>query len=108
MGLTEITDERLRHLVHAQPKTVAMFTASGCARCERLRPVVETLAAEAAYAGIAFVRLDAGQNRVAEHLVARHGSPFFITYCRGRLVHCDTLHTESQVQGLLHALLAHA
>lgn len=108
MGLTDTTDDHLRHLVHAHPKTVAMFTASGCPHCEHLRPVVETLATNAAYESIAFVRLDAGQNPVAQHLLAQNGGPFFVTYCRGRLLHCETLYTESQVRALLHALLAHA
>ena len=108
MGLTTVTDDRLRHLVHAHPRTLAMFTASGCAHCDHLRPVVEILATNAAYANIAFVELEADQNPVAKHLLAQNGGPFFITYCHGRLVHCDTLYTESQVRALLHALLAHA
>lgn len=108
MGLTGITGYHLRHMVYAHPKTVAMFTARGCPHCEHLLPVVETLPTNAAYEGIAFVLLDAGQNAVAQQLLARHGGPFFVTYCRGRLLHCETLYTESQVRALLHTLLAHS
>ena len=38
----------------------------------------------------------------------RSGVPSFIAFCHGRLVHRETLYTESQVWTLPHVLLAHA
>lgn len=107
MGSIETDDAGLRQLVHEHPKAVAMFTAAHCATCEHLRPLFEVFATNRAYTGIAFLLLNADQNPVAQQLMQQQVAPFFVTYCQGRLVHCDTLYTEQQVRALLNALVAH-
>ena len=107
MGIIETNDAGLRQLAHAHSKALAMFTALNCAICEQLRPIYELFATNKAYAGIAFLRLDAGQNPVAKQLMDQQAAPFFVSYCQGRLVHCDTLYTEQQLRAQLNALLAH-
>ncbi|MBC6992135.1 thioredoxin family protein [Hymenobacter sp. BT491] len=82
---------------------LVMFTADHCATSEQLRPVFELFATYKAYAGIAFLRLDADQTPVAKQALQQN-APFFVSYDQGRLVHCDTLHTEQQLRALLHTL----
>lgn len=84
-----------------------MFTADNCATCEQLRPLYEMFATNHAYAGVAFLRLNANQNPVAKQLMQQQAAPFFVSYCQGRLLSCDTLYTEQQVRALLNALIAH-
>ena len=104
MGITETDDAGLSQLVHKHPKAFVMFTASHCATCEQLRPVFELFATNRAYAGIAFLRLNADQNPVATQLMDKQAAPYFVTYDQGRLVHCDALYTEQQLRAMLHAL----
>ncbi len=108
MGITETDDTGLRQLVHEHPKAFAMFTAAQCAIGEQLRPIFELFATNQAYAGIAFLRLNADQNPVAKQVMAQQSAPFFVTYNQGRLLHCDALYTEQQVRAMLHALHQHA
>jgi len=108
VGITETDDAGLRQLVHEYPKAFVMFTAAYCAICEQLRPIFELFATNRAYAGIAFLRLNADQNPVAKQLMDKQAAPFFVIYDQGRLVHCDTLYTEQQLRAMLHALHQHA
>jgi len=71
----------------------------------RLRPVFELFATNRAYAGITFVWLPAADAAPAGPALA---APFFYTFAQGQLVYGDTLTTEQQVRGVLHALHAHA
>lgn len=107
MGILETDDTGLRQLVHAHPKAMAMFTADNCATCEQLRPLFALFATNRAYAGIAFLYLNADQNPVAQQLMQQQAAPFFVSYCQGRLIHCDTLYTEQQLRAQLNALHAY-
>ena len=104
MGLLEINDGQLRRLVHAHHKVFTEFTAAGCVLCQALQLVLERLAAEPAYQNIVFARLDAGENPVARQLMNQQQAPFFISYCQGRLLHCDTLTSEAQIRQALETL----
>jgi thioredoxin 1 len=108
MGTLETDDAGLRQLVHEHPKAIAMFTADHCATCEHLRPIFELFATNKAYADILFLRLDANQSPVAKRSMQQQHAPLFVTYDQGRLLHCDTLHTEQQLRALLHGLHQHA
>ncbi len=107
MEIIETNDAGLRQLVHDYSKVLVKFTATNCAICEHLRPIFELFATNRAYADIAFLRLSADQNPVAKQLMDQQAAPFFVSYCQGRLVHCDTLYTEQQLRAQLHALQAH-
>ena len=108
MGILETDDAGLRQLVHEHPKAIAMFTANHCATCAQLRPIFALFATNKAYAGITFLHLNADQNPVAKQSLQQQNAPFFVSYDQGRLLHCDTLHTEQQVRAMLHALHQHA
>ena len=108
MGITETDDTGLRQLVHEHPKAFVMFTDAQCAICEHLRPIFELFATNQAYAGIAFLRLNADQNPIAKQIMDQQIAPFFVTYDQGRLVQCNTLYTEQQVRAMLHALHQYA
>ena len=107
MAITETNDAGLRQLIHDHPKVLVEFTAANCAICEQLQPIFELLATSQAYADIAFLRLAADQNPVAKQLMHKQAAPFFVSYCQGRLVHCDTLSTEEELRTQLNALQAY-
>ncbi len=94
----------LPHFVQAHAKVMAMVARTESAAGARLRPVFEQFATNRAYAGIAFVWLPAADAAPASPLLA---APFFYTFAQGQLVYSDTLTTEQQVRGVLHALHAH-
>lgn len=105
MGILITDDVGLRQFIYEHSKVLAMFTANHCATCAQLRPIFELFATNKAYAGIAFLCLEAAQNPVAKQAQQQQQhAPFFVSYNQGRLVHCDTLHTEHQLRAMLHAL----
>ena len=104
MATLETDDAGLRQLVHEHAKAIAMFTTAHCATCEQLRPIFDLFATNTAYAGIAFLRLDANQSAVARRSMSQQHAPFIISYDQGRLVHCDALHTEQQLRAVLQSL----
>lgn len=104
MGIQEINDGLLRRLVHAHAKVFVEFTAPDCVLCRALQPHLEQLAADPAYQGIVFARLDAAENPVARLLMNQQQAPFFISYCQGRLLHCDTLPSEAHIRRALEFL----
>ncbi|GAB2845960.1 hypothetical protein GCM10027044_01240 [Hymenobacter ruber] len=107
MGILETDDAGLRQLIHEHPKAIAMFTADHCATCAQLRPIFELFATNKAYAGLAFLHLSAEQNPVANQSLRQQNAPFFVSYTQGKLLHCDTLHTEQQLRAMLHTLHQH-
>ena len=107
MGIIDTNDAGLRRLVHHHAKVLVKFTAIQCAICEQLQPIFELFGTNQAYADIAFLRLTADQNPVAQQLMNQHAAPFFVSYCQGRLVHCATLYTEQQLRAQLDFLQAY-
>ena len=107
MGITETTDAALNQLVQAHPKALVMLTTVPCATCDLLRPLFEAFATNQAYAGIAFLRLRAGENPAARPWLNQLHAPYFVAYCQGRVLHGEALSTEQQVRALLNALLTH-
>ena len=101
------TDETLRQLVHEHVKVFAKFTSDNCPTCELLAPPFERLAVEPDNAGIQFVRLDSDENPVAKLLMAQKVAPFFVSYCQGRLLECDLLTTEVDMEAQLKRLRQH-
>lgn len=100
----DATDEELRHLTHDHLKVVAKFTSLNCAVCEALAPPYTKFADDPAYVDIVFLRLNADENPVAKKLMQDKIAPFFVTYCQGRLLECDTFTQEAEVRGLLDRL----
>ncbi|WP_426062126.1 thioredoxin family protein [Hymenobacter sp. B1770] len=99
-------DAGLRRLTHERLKVFTKFTADNCPVCEMLGPSFARFADDEAYEGILFLRLDADQSPVARQLMNERAAPFFVSYCQGRVVECDTRHTEADVEAQLARLRA--
>lgn len=97
-------DAGLRRLTHEHPKVLAKFTAAGCAICAALAPSLERFAGKREFAGITFLRLDAAENPVASKLMNERAAPFFVSYCQGRILECDTCTTEAELYAQLQRL----
>lgn len=108
MKIIDTNDAGLRTLIHDYPKVIAKFTSANCAICDLLAPPFEKFAADPVYQGIAFLRLDSDQNPVAKQMMDERVAPFFVIYYKGRMLECDTLKTEAEVQSYLAQLLAYA
>jgi len=99
-------DEGLRTLTHERMKVFAKFTSDNCPICELVAPGFAKYADDEAYEGILFVRLDSDENPVARHLMNQRAAPFFVSYCQGRMLECDTCETEAQMLDQLDRLRA--
>ncbi|AHJ98173.1 thioredoxin family protein [Hymenobacter swuensis] len=104
MKIIDTNDEGLRTLIHDYPRVLAKFTSSNCPICELLAPPFERFALDTTYQTTAFLRLDASENPVARKMMDTKVAPFFVSYCRGQLVECDTLRTEEEVLQMLRQL----
>ncbi|AYA36610.1 thioredoxin [Hymenobacter oligotrophus] len=105
MRVTETNDAGLRTLIHDHMKVFAKFTsARDCEVCELLSPHFEHFSDDAAYEGIRFIRLDCDQNPVARKLMNERVAPFFVSYCQGRMLECDTRTTDAEVRAQLDRL----
>lgn len=103
-GILNTDDDGLRRYVHDHLKVFAKFTSSNCDTCERLAPPFARFADDAEFEDILFLRLDSDQNPVAKKMMADKIAPFFVAYCQGRLLTCDTLTTEQEVRAMLETL----
>ena len=108
MRVIDTNDAGLRTLIHDFPKVVAKFTSDNCATCKLLAPPFEKYSADPRYTHIAFLRLDSDENPVARHMMNERIAPFFVAYHHGRLLECDTLHTEQEVLAMLERLRTHS
>ncbi|OON70227.1 thioredoxin family protein [Hymenobacter sp. CRA2] len=103
----DTNDEGLRHLIHDHMKVFAKFTSENCATCELLAPPFAQFADDEQYQPIAFLRLNSDQNPVARKLMQEKIAPFFVSYCQGQLLECDSLTEEAQVREMLDRLRAY-
>ena len=99
-------DEGLRHLTHEHLKVFAKFTSEGCDICELLAPPFAKFADDEEYQPILFLRLNSDQNPVAKKLMQERVAPFFVSYCQGQLLECDSLTKEEEVRQMLDRLRA--
>ena len=99
-------DEELRRLTYEQTKVFAKFTADDCAICKILAPGFVKLADNEEYQAILFVRLSSNENPVAKQLMNERAAPFFVSYCQGRILECETRDTDADVQAQLDRLRA--
>lgn len=106
-AVLDTDDTGLRQLTHERLKVFAKFTADNCPICKALEPIFAKFADDPAYEGIVFARLESDENPVAKQLMAQRTAPFFVSYCQGRLLECDTRETEADVEAQLSRLRAH-
>lgn len=102
--VVDTDDDHLRHLIHEHLKVFAKFTSEGCAACQALAPPFGKFVDEPENVGILFVRLNADENPVAKKMMQEKVAPFFVSYCQGRLLECDALTEEAQVEAQLQRL----
>jgi thioredoxin 1 len=102
--VVDADDEQLRRLIHEHLKVFAKFTSENCDTCEALAPPFAKFVDDSENVGILFVRLNSDENPVAKKLMQQKVAPFFVSYCQGRLLECDALTEESQVQAQLKRL----
>ena len=106
--VVDADDESLRRLIHEHIKVFAKFTSENCAICQELAPPFDKFVDAPENVGILFVRLNSDQNPVAKKLMEQKIAPFFVSYCQGRLLECDALTTEGQVEAQLARLRSFA
>ena len=104
LAVIDTDDTGLRQFIHDRLKVFALFTSDNCPICELLAPGFEKFADDEAYQGILFLRLNSDENPVAKQLMAVRVAPFFVSYCQGRLLECDTQETDADVQAQLDRL----
>ncbi|WP_426492314.1 thioredoxin family protein [Hymenobacter sp. 102] len=104
MKVLDTNDEGLRTLIHDYPRVIAKFTSENCAVCSLLAPPFEKMSTDERFRNTAFLRLDADENPVARKMMDTKVAPFFVSYCRGVLMECDTLRAEEEVLEMLQNL----
>ncbi|WP_303311740.1 thioredoxin family protein [Hymenobacter sp. BT730] len=101
MHVLDTHDADLRRLTHEKAKVFAKFTSENCPTCEELAPSFMQFAADPAFESIFFVRLNSEENPVASKMMQEKVAPFFVSYCQGQLLECDTLFTEAEVKNMV-------
>lgn len=101
MKVIDTNDAGLRTLIHDYPRVLAKFTSENCEVCDLLAPPFERLSMEDRFQKTVFLRLDVDENPVARKMMDANVAPFFVAYCRGRLMECDTLRSEDEVLEML-------
>lgn len=104
--VVDADDAELRRFTHEHLKVMAKFTSDDCEYCKLLAPPFVQFATDPEFAGIAFLRLNVAENPVAKQLMAERAAPFFVSYCQGRMLECDTQTTEAGVLAQLRRLRA--
>lgn len=104
--IIDTNDEGLRRLIRERLKVFAKFTSTGCVTCELLAPSFAGHAQAEEATGILFLRLDSEQNAVARKIMNDKAAPFFVSYCQGRILECDSLTQEAEVTDMLQRLRA--
>lgn len=104
MKIIDTNDEGLRTLIHDYPRVIAKFTSENCAICDLLAPPFEEFSLDERFRNTVFLRLDADENPVARKMMDTHVAPFFVSYCRGTLMECDTLRAKPEVLEMLQNL----
>ena len=104
--VVDTNDEGLRQLTYERGKVFVKFTADNCAICKMLEPGFVKFAADGNYEGVLFVRLASDENPVAKQLMNERATPFFVSYCNGRIIECNTLETNADMQAQLDRLHA--
>ncbi|MDF7811228.1 thioredoxin family protein [Hymenobacter sp. YC55] len=100
----DVNDEELRRLTHEHLKVFAKFTSESCEICELLAPPFAKFAGRENFKSILFLRLNSDENPVAKKMMQEKVAPFFVSYCQGRILECDTLTEEQQVSDMLQRL----
>ncbi|GAA3927159.1 thioredoxin family protein [Hymenobacter algoricola] len=100
----DTNDEGLRRYTHDHLKVFVKFTSDNCEICEQLAPPFARFADDALFETILFLRLASEENPVARKLMQQRVAPFFVSYCQGRVLECDTLTTEAEVYDMLQRL----
>ncbi|QIL74430.1 MULTISPECIES: thioredoxin domain-containing protein [Hymenobacter] len=100
-GILDTNDEGLRRITHEQLKVFVKFTSPSCEICERLAPHFAQFAEQELFAPIRFLRLNSDENPVAQKIMKEKVAPFFVSYCQGHLLECDTLYLEEEVRAML-------
>ncbi|WP_162549871.1 thioredoxin family protein [Hymenobacter nivis] len=101
-------DEQLRYLIHENLKVFAKFTSENCAVCSALAPPFAKFVDEEEYQSILFLKLNSDENPVAKKLMRDKATPFFVSYCQGRLLECAALTEVADVRAQLDRLRAFA
>lgn len=101
LSVLDTDDEGLRRLTHEHLKVFAKFTSPGCNICEQLAPPFAKYADQDPFTTILFLRLNSDENPVAKKMMQEKVAPFFVSYCQGRILECDTLTTEPEVYAML-------
>ena len=97
-------DEQLRYLIHENLKVFAKFTSENCAVCSALAPPFAKFVDEEDYQSILFLKLNSDENPVAKKLMEDKVTPFFVSYCQGRLLECDALTMEADMRAQIDRL----
>ncbi|MBC6607824.1 thioredoxin family protein [Hymenobacter sp. BT188] len=101
VGILDTDDEGLRRLIHEHLKVFVKFTSPNCEICEQLAPHLAQFADQEMFASIRFLRLNSDENPVAQKMMKEKVAPFFVSYCQGHLLECDTLYVEEEVRNML-------
>lgn len=101
LNVVDTDDDGLRRLTYEHLKVFAKFTSPDCAICELLAPSFAKFADSDPFAGIRFLRLNSDENPVAQKMMQEKVAPFFVSYCQGRILECDTLFAEAEVHAML-------
>jgi thiol-disulfide isomerase/thioredoxin len=104
MPVLHATDNDLRTLIFNNDSVIVKYVKEDCEYCRHLEPFYAQFSEDAMYRDIRFLKVDSGQNPVAQQEVGQKDMPFVSVYKKGLLIECGSVRTEEELRAMLQHL----
>ncbi len=106
MAVIQATDTDFKDVLNSNQKVVVKYYADWCGSCRLFAPKFKRMAADEAFANIAFVDVNAENSPEARKLANVTNLPFFAVFQGGQLLDSVAASKEEAVRELIHKLNA--
>ncbi|WP_276498460.1 thioredoxin domain-containing protein [Pontibacter litorisediminis] len=104
MAVIVATDNDFNNVLSSNEKVVVKYYADWCGSCRLFSPKFKRMSDDEAFAGVAFVDVNAETSPEARKLASVTNLPFFAIFKNGQLVDSVAASKEEAVRDLIHKL----
>jgi len=104
MAVLKATDADFQDLLRQHDRVVVKYYADWCGSCRLFSPKFKRLSDDPAYAGVAFLDVNAETDQEARRAAGVTNLPFFATFRNGQLVGTVAASREEAVRELISQL----
>ncbi|HEY4650910.1 MAG TPA: thioredoxin family protein [Pontibacter sp.] len=104
MAVIVATDNDFNEVLNSNQKVVVKYYADWCGSCRLFSPKFKRMSDDEAFAGVAFVDVNAETSPEARKLASVTNLPFFAIFKNGQLVDTVAASKEEAIRELIHKL----